>query len=135
MSCRFLITFISKPVIAGFTSAAAITIAASQLKDLFGLQFSSETVIEAFSELFKNITDTRWQDLTLGICCIVVLLLMRKIKDLQFVKPRPGDGVPARLGRKLLFLTSVGRNAIVVIVAGVIAFVANADQPFSLTGV
>lgn len=73
----FLITFISKPVIAGFTSAAAISIASSQLESLFGLHYESESVIEDWSGLFEHIKDTRWQDLLLGLCCIVVLLLMR----------------------------------------------------------
>lgn len=129
----FLITFISKPVIAGFTSAAAISIAASQLKGLFGLSYSSETVIEAFSKLFENIGDTRWQDLVLGICSMVVLLLMRKLKDLKIAKVQPGDGTSTRIGKKMLFLTSVGRNAIVVIVAGIIAYAAGEDV-FKLTG-
>ncbi|XP_045127808.1 sodium-independent sulfate anion transporter-like isoform X7 [Portunus trituberculatus] len=129
----FLITFISKPVIAGFTSAAAISIAASQLKGLFGLSYQSESVIEAFSKLFENIGDTRWQDLVLGICSMVVLLLMRKLKDLKIVKVQPGDSTSVRIGKKILFLTSVGRNAIVVIVAGIIAFAVNRDT-FTLTG-
>lgn len=73
----FLITFISKPVITGFTSAAAISIASSQLKSLFGLSYHSESVVETLSQLYGHINETRWQDLTLGLSCIVVLLLMR----------------------------------------------------------
>ncbi|XP_050734429.1 sodium-independent sulfate anion transporter-like isoform X4 [Eriocheir sinensis] len=129
----FLITFISKPVISGFTSAAAISIASSQLKSLFGLSYDSETVIEDWSELFKNIGYSRWQDLTLGLCCMVVLLLMRKIKDLRAAKPQAGDSSGMRIARKALFLTSVGRNALIVIVAAIIAFAAGHDI-FTLTG-
>ena len=39
----FLIDFISVPVIAGFTSAAAITIASSQVKSLLGLKILVES--------------------------------------------------------------------------------------------
>lgn len=79
----FLVTFISKPVIVGFTSAAAITIASSQLKGLFGLDFNSEGFIETLKKLFQNIGDTNWPDITLGLSCMVVLLLMRVSQQLD----------------------------------------------------
>ncbi|KAG7160297.1 Sodium-independent sulfate anion transporter-like 3 [Homarus americanus] len=130
----FLINFISKPVICGFTSAAAISIASSQIKGLFGLKYSSEGVLETWEKLFENIEDMRWQDLTLGLCCIVVLLLMRKLKDLKVVKVKATDGKGKRILKKLAFLTSVGRNALVVISALLIAYCVDNDQPFTLTG-
>ncbi|KAK3877558.1 hypothetical protein Pcinc_017744 [Petrolisthes cinctipes] len=130
----FLVTFISKPVIVGFTSAAAITIASSQLESLFGLKFDSEGLIDTLTQLFKNIGDTRWPDITLGVSCMVVLLLMRKLKDLKAVKPQQHDTTGTRVWKKLVFLMSVGRNAIVVIVAGIIAASLNKDQPFTITG-
>ncbi|XP_071552877.1 sodium-independent sulfate anion transporter-like isoform X2 [Panulirus ornatus] len=130
----FLITFISKPVICGFTSAAAITIASSQLKGLFGLSFSSEGVVETWTKLFENIAYTKWQDVTLGFSCIICLLLMRKIKDLKCTKVELSDRLNTRIWKKIVFLTSVGRNAIIVIVAGVIAFALDSNQPFTLTG-
>ena len=71
------------PVIAGFTSAAAITIASSQVKGLFGLYNSghNETHIEGITgewiEIVRDFNTIRYQDSILGIACIVVLLLMR----------------------------------------------------------
>ena len=41
-----MIDFISVPVIAGFTSAAAITIASGQIKGLLGLQIRNSSHIE-----------------------------------------------------------------------------------------
>ncbi|XP_069988281.1 sodium-independent sulfate anion transporter isoform X4 [Penaeus vannamei] len=128
----FLITFISKPVICGFTSAAAITIASSQLKGLFGLSYNSEGFLETCEKLFSHIAETKWQDLTLGICCMICLLLMRKLKDLKAVKPNAADSTGKKVFKKIIFLSSVGRNAIVVIVAGIIAFVAP-ENTFQLT--
>ena len=53
----FLITFISKPVISGFTSAAAITIACSQLKSLFGLSYKAEGFIDTMIQFFTKKED------------------------------------------------------------------------------
>lgn len=44
-----------------------------------------------------------------------------------------GDSIGARIGRKSLFLTSVGRNALVVIATGIIAY-AVGEGIFTLTG-
>ncbi|KAK7065718.1 hypothetical protein SK128_028314, partial [Halocaridina rubra] len=130
----FLITFISKPVITGFTSAAAITIACTQIKGIFGISISAEGVIETIKKLAENIDEFRWQDFTLGSACIVALLLMRKIKDLKAVKPNPDDQTCMRILRKIGFLTSVGRNAIIVVICCILAYCLDANQPFRLTG-
>ncbi|CAL4077811.1 unnamed protein product, partial [Meganyctiphanes norvegica] len=141
LNLGFLITFISKPVIAGFTSAAAITIASSQLRGLFGAQAArAEGVIETWSNLFGAIETTRWQDLTLGIICIIILLAMRKMKD--YVKPDESDPTGKRILKKVLFLCSVGRNAIVVIICAIISYALGAEgsnptdgcSPFCITG-
>ncbi|KAK7072177.1 hypothetical protein SK128_010273, partial [Halocaridina rubra] len=73
----FLINFISQPVISGFTSAAAITIASSQLKPLFGLQVKTKGLLDTWINVAKNLADVRWQDATLGITCIVILSFMK----------------------------------------------------------
>lgn len=73
----FLINFISQPVISGFTSAAAITIASSQLKALFGLSLKTKGLVDTWVKVFSNIKDFRWQDLTLGVVCIVLLLILK----------------------------------------------------------
>lgn len=61
------------------------------------------------------------------------ICIFQKIKDLRAAKPQVDDGRGMRIARKSLFLTSVGRNALVVIVAGIIAFAAGNDI-FTLTG-
>ena len=78
----FLIDFISVPVIAGFTSAAAITIASGQIKGLFGIHVEekSEThagVVDDYIDIFSNWDTLRWQDTTLGVSCAILLLLLR----------------------------------------------------------
>ncbi|EDO48274.1 predicted protein, partial [Nematostella vectensis] len=52
----FLVRFISVPVISGFTSAAAITIAAGQLKSILGLQHIRREFIYCVYDTFRKIT-------------------------------------------------------------------------------
>ncbi|XP_069957501.1 sodium-independent sulfate anion transporter-like [Cherax quadricarinatus] len=73
----FVINFISQPVISGFTSAAAIIIVSSQLKLMFGLRLQTKGLVNTWEKIFSNIQDIRWQDLTLGFICIVVLFLLK----------------------------------------------------------
>ncbi|XP_076057868.1 sodium-independent sulfate anion transporter-like isoform X2 [Oratosquilla oratoria] len=131
----FLVNFISKPVISGFTSAAAITIATSQLKGLFGVSLKrAEGFLNTIIEFIKNIATTRWEDITLGLICMIVLLFMRKMKDLRCIKPTETDSIGVRIGKKIAFFCSVGRNAVVVIIASVISFCLRNNQPFTITG-
>jgi sodium-independent sulfate anion transporter 11 len=71
------VEFISFPITAGFISAAAITIASSQLKNLLGIKGSGNEFLESWENLFHNIQDTRAGDVTLGVCTILLLLIGR----------------------------------------------------------
>nr|CAD7606688.1 unnamed protein product [Timema genevievae] len=73
----FVIDFISGPVSSGFTSAAALIIVTSQVKDVLGITSSGNTFIEMWGSLFQQVGDTRLGDTVMGSVCIVVLLLMR----------------------------------------------------------
>ena len=85
----FVIDFISIPVIAGFTSAAAITIATQQVKGLLGLEYGEESAIPGIAgdwiDVFTYIDTIRYQDTILGCACIVVLLAMRVCVRLFFL--------------------------------------------------
>lgn len=130
----FLINFVSKPVITGFTSAAAITIFSSQIKPLFGIKVKTDGLLDTWIKVLSNLGQTRWQDLILGVTCIVVLLLMRKMKDIPFFKKSPTDTRTQKTYKMVAFLVSVGRNAFVVIIATVISALMDYDQPFIITG-
>lgn len=77
LSAGFLIDFISGPVSVGFTSAAAIIIATSQIKDLLGLNYSASRFVDVWDQLSHHIKDTSKGDAILGISCMVILLLLR----------------------------------------------------------
>ncbi|CAL4197565.1 unnamed protein product, partial [Meganyctiphanes norvegica] len=130
----FFINFISQPVISGFTSAAAVTIASSQLKALFGLKLKTQGTLDTWIKVATNITSLRWQDLTLGISGIIFLNVMQSL---------PNKSLPCKLegsknegvSKKILFYTSLGRNALLVIVSSIIAYCLDGEnQPFTLTG-
>lgn len=76
-----VIDFISVPVIAGFTSAAAITIASGQIKSIFGLTIEHKVHIEGIVGTWANIVNNfhtwRLNDTILGLICVVLLLSMR----------------------------------------------------------
>ena len=98
----FLIDFISVPVIAGFTSAAALTIASGQWKSLLGLEIEHRShshagVVDYYIDIVNYINTIRWQgrsqssqssyslsmfdisitDTVLGLICVLTLLLAR----------------------------------------------------------
>ncbi|XP_068084369.1 sodium-independent sulfate anion transporter [Anabrus simplex] len=134
LNLGFLVDFISVPVTAGFTSAAALTIASAQVKGLLGIKGKSNDFLESWISVFEHIDETREWDVTLGVCTIVCLLLMKKLNDFQ-VK---GSNLTTRqiIFNKALWLTSLGRNAIAVVIGGGMAygFYMNSQTPFLLTG-
>ncbi|MFT5833914.1 MAG: SulP family sulfate permease [Cognaticolwellia sp.] len=77
----FLVNFLSRPIISGFTSAAALIIASSQLKHLFGLNLERTTYLhETLIEVGKNIGQTNLITLGIGITGIVILKLIKNYK-------------------------------------------------------
>ncbi|MEM9546327.1 MAG: solute carrier family 26 protein [Bacteroidota bacterium] len=77
----FLVNFLSHPVIAGFTSAAALIIGFSQLKHLLGINIPrSNHVHEILGNAFSNFDSVNLQTLTIGLVAIAIILLVKKIK-------------------------------------------------------
>ncbi len=77
----FLVNFLSHPVIAGFTSAAALIIGFSQLKYLLGIDIPrSNHVHEMLLQAFEQIGATNLPTLAIGLTAIGLILLVKKIK-------------------------------------------------------
>lgn len=62
---------------AGFTSAAAFTIATTQIEALLGLKFDDDGFINTWIAVFRDIEQTRTWDAVLGFSSIAILLLLR----------------------------------------------------------
>jgi len=148
----FLIDFISVPVIAGFTSAAAITIASGQVKGLLGIHVEHKShthagLVDTYIDIFKNIETVKLNDTILGLTCAVLLLCLRALNRTNWFKPvgegeEPGavQRVMNKLPEKGLFVVSkvvwficTARNAMVVIVCALMAGYMDKDT-FVLTG-
>ena len=79
--CRmgFLVNFLSKPVISGFTSAAALIIIFSQLKHLFGANITrSNKFHELVLNAFEKVSEINAYDFGVGIAGIIIIVLLKK---------------------------------------------------------
>jgi SulP family sulfate permease len=77
----FLVNFLSHPVIAGFTSAAALIIGFSQLKHLMGINIPrSNHVHEIIINAAENIGATNLPTLLIGVGGVLLLLAVKRFK-------------------------------------------------------
>ncbi|MCM3600441.1 SulP family inorganic anion transporter [Robertmurraya korlensis] len=76
----FIVRFISPSVLGGYTSAAAIIIALSQLKHLLGIDLGNYFQVHLlFYDVLKRIGNLHLITLLIGVCSITVLVLMKKV--------------------------------------------------------
>jgi len=79
----FVVNFLSHPVIGGFTSAAALIIAFSQLKHLLGISIPRSNFIHEITiNTFQNLSTINWITLALGLTGIFILLGIKRINKL-----------------------------------------------------
>ena len=75
----FIVKFLSRPVIAGFTSAAALIISTSQLKHVLGIKISRAPIFTTLRDLANHIDQTQWITLILAIATLVILAFLKRI--------------------------------------------------------
>lgn len=79
--CRmgFLVNFLSKPVISGFTSAAAIIIMFSQLNHLLGVDIEKSNKFHILiGNAFEKLAETNLYDFGIGILGILIIIGLKK---------------------------------------------------------
>ncbi len=75
----FLVNFLSHPVISGFTSAAAIIIGASQLKNILGVDIPSTSYVhEVLWHVAQNVNIINLPTVAIGAAAILFLLIMKR---------------------------------------------------------
>ena len=74
----FLANFLSHPVISGFITASSLIIAASQLKHIFGIEASGETLYAILNSLAMHLGQINWPTLAIGIAATAFLFGVRK---------------------------------------------------------
>lgn len=112
----FLVEFISMPVISGFTTAAALQIAASQLKSFVGLSGPSGNYFaESIENLIVNFKTMKLYEPILGLATIIMLMLLKKL----------GEGCKRTDGfiKQVRWFISLSRNAVVIVVGMTVAFI------------
>lgn len=76
----FIVNFLSKPIISGYTSAAAFIIGFSQLKNLLGIESKTSSKIYAVvSHTLQNIDEINWHTLLFGLVAIALLIMIKRI--------------------------------------------------------
>jgi len=132
----FLIDFISVPVIAGFTSAAAITIASSQVKGLLGVVIEHKShlhlgAVNSWIDVFTYIHTYKWRDMVLGLSCCALLTLLRYLNRFPCLKPDPKtqESTGKKVLHKAVWFAATARNAIIVIFCLLLAATIDPDCP------
>ena len=75
----FIVDFLSKPVINGFTSASAIIIGLSQIKHLIGIPISQSNKLHLFvASLINSEHAIHLPTLTIGIVSMLIIVLIKK---------------------------------------------------------
>jgi len=116
----FLVNYLSSPVIAGFTSAAALMIGVSQLKNILGLAIPRGKIHETLWHVFQNSTHIHWATVAIGLGAMLILFVAKKYKRI------PGALVVVVLGilmANLLKLEETGLAVLGEIPSGLPAFI------------
>ena len=78
----FMVNFLSRAAIGGFTSAAALLIALSQMKSLLGISGASGgSALQLTRDVISHLGDTHTLTLALGLGAIGLLLVMQRLNS------------------------------------------------------
>lgn len=108
----FIMNFISHSVISGFTTAAAIIIAATQIPSLFGFTVEKhEYVFLNFYEIIKSIPNTNLLTMAIGLISVILIISAKR----RFSKAFPISLIVMIIGILLsYFLNFEARNVAVI---------------------
>ena len=75
----FLVNFLSKPVISGFTSAAALIIGLNQLKHLLGVDMHRNNQLQyLLVDAYKHLDKINWPTFFIGTGAIAIILVFKR---------------------------------------------------------
>ena len=107
----FLVNFLSKPVISGFTSAAAIIIGFSQLKHLLGTEVERSNQIQNIAlNVADKIDDIHLLSLTIGVVAIIIIKAIKK-----FSPKIPAPLVVVILGTAIVWILNLHNTGIKIV--------------------
>lgn len=107
----FLVNFLSHPVLSGFTSAAALIIGASQVKNLLGLDLPrTKQVFEILLGTIQNASDISIYTALIGFSSIIILILLKRWK-----KTFPSALVVVVIGTVVTALLGLSNNGVAIV--------------------
>ena len=107
----FLVKLLSHPVIAGFTSAAAVIIAVSQLKDVLGFDIPRYSYIhQTITYAWEHIGETNILSVIFSVVSLATMLTLRSIN-----RAIPGALIVVVVGTLLSWGLSLGEQGLAII--------------------
>ena len=131
---------ISYPTLAGFTSAAAIKIAAGEIGDLVGIKDWDSDFVDVCVDIVTKYNQVRWTDALLGFTCLAILFLLwllQKISAIRYALELQDVGkTPMYYFWRSLWYVGLMRNIIVVLGAALLDYClyVDDDTPFIVIG-
>jgi SulP family sulfate permease len=107
----FITNFLSHPVLSGFTSAAALIIALSQIKNLTGIAIPrSAGVIETLTLTVTNLGNIHLLTLIVGLSGVALILILRRVS-----RRLPGAILVIFLGTLLTYLLGFDEAGLAIV--------------------
>ena len=76
----FVVNFLSRPVITGFTSAVALTIGINQFRNFLGVEFAQSDQIQyVLEDVWNNIIDYNAHTTIIGLISALMIITLRKV--------------------------------------------------------
>ena len=78
-----IVSFLSHPVVVGFTNAAAIIIALSQLNKLLGVPMArTDFFLKDVWDVIRHADETHWPTLAMGLVALAMMIVVRRYRPL-----------------------------------------------------
>jgi SulP family sulfate permease len=104
----FLVNFLSKPVISGFTTGSAIIIGMNQLGNLLGLEVErSNHVHSLFLDIIQRLSEIHWHSAILGFLAILIVFGSKRIS-----KKIPASLLVVVLGIVVVYLFNLNAKGV-----------------------
>ncbi|XP_005183805.2 sodium-independent sulfate anion transporter [Musca domestica] len=133
----FLVDFVSGPVSAGFTSAVALIVSTSQVKNILGVKSEGASFLQRWISMINDIHNIHVNDAILGCSCVVILICLRSVGRIK-LGPKETSELKwyHSLMNRIFWFMGVMRNATLVITcAGISMYLESQGKHyFRLTG-
>jgi high affinity sulfate transporter 1 len=75
----FITDFLSKPILVGYIFGVTLIVIGSQLGKMFGIKIESDQFFQQVVELIRRLGETHTLTFIIGVVCMAVLLIVRRI--------------------------------------------------------